>query len=85
MKGMKDKQKEEIPGIVYAIGSCGDCRKVYVGETRRTATQRVMDTRLGHLDKSAVAEHAQERLRRRFTSTNPYDEERWFDELIDNI
>ena len=62
MKGVKDKQKEEeIPGVVYAIG-CGDCRKVYVGETRRTAAQRVKehksDTRLGHLDKSAVAEHA---------------------------
>ena len=41
MKGVKDKQKEEeIPGVVYAIG-CGDCRKVYVGETRRTAAQRV--------------------------------------------
>ena len=51
MKGVKDKQKEEeIPGVVYAIG-CGDCRKVYVGETRRTAAQRVKehksDTRLG--------------------------------------
>ena len=62
MKGVKDKQKEEeIPGVVYAIG-CGDCREVYVGETRRTAAQRVKehksDTRLGHLDKSAVAEHA---------------------------
>ena len=62
MKGVKDKQKEEeIPGVVYAIG-CGDCRKVYVGETRRTAAQRVKehksDTRLGHLDKLAVAEHA---------------------------
>ena len=62
VKGVKDKQKEEeIPGVVYAIG-CGDCRKVYVGETRRTAAQRVKeyksDTRLGHLDKSAVAEHA---------------------------
>ena len=35
---------------------------MYVGETRRTAAQRVeehkSDTRLGHLDKSAVAEHA---------------------------
>ena len=62
MKGVKDKQKEEeIPGVVYAIG-CGDCRKVYVGETRRTAAQRVKehksDTRFGHLDKSAVAERA---------------------------
>ena len=39
MKVVKDKQKEEeIPGVVYAIG-CGDCRKVYVGETRRTAAQ----------------------------------------------
>ena len=62
MKGVKDKQKEEeILGEVYAIG-CGDCRKVYVGETRRTAAQRVRehksDTRLGHLDKLAVAEHA---------------------------
>ena len=62
MKGVKDKHKEEeIPGVVYAIG-CGDCRMVYVGETRRTAAQRVKehksDTRLGHLDKSAVAEHA---------------------------
>ena len=51
MKGVKDKRKEEeIPGVVYAIG-CGDCRKVYVGETRRTAAQRVKehksDTRLG--------------------------------------
>ena len=62
MKGVKDKQKEEeIPRVVYAIG-CGDCRKVYAGETRRMAAQRVKehksDTRLGHLDKSAVAEHA---------------------------
>ena len=59
MKGVKDKQKEEeIPGVVYAIG-CSDRRKVYVGETRRTAAQRVKehksDTRLGHLDKSAEA------------------------------
>ena len=62
MKGVKDKQKEEeILGVVYAIG-CGDCRKVYIGETRRMAAQRVKehksDTRLGHSDKSAVVQHA---------------------------
>ena len=43
MKGVKDRQKEEeIPGVVYAIG-CGDCRKVYNGETRRTAAKRVKE------------------------------------------
>ena len=35
---------------------------VYVGETKRTANQRIMehkaDTRNGHVDKSAIAEHA---------------------------
>ena len=56
MKGVKDKQKEEdilVPGVVYAIG-CGDCKKMYVEETRRTAAQRVKehksDTRLPQWD-----------------------------------
>ena len=53
--------KNEEPGVVYAIGSA-DCKEVYIGETKRTANQRVKehkaDTRIGRIDKSAIAEHA---------------------------
>ena len=52
---------EENPGVVYAVG-CKDCRVVYIGETRRSASQRIKEhkyqTRNGHVKKSALAEHA---------------------------
>ena len=48
------------PGVVYALG-CGDCNKVYVGETTRTAKQRTREhkchTNAGHPELSAIAEH----------------------------
>ena len=51
---------QEVPGAVYAIG-CQTCPKVYIGETNRTAKQRVREhkchTPMGHAELSAVAEH----------------------------
>ena len=51
---------QEVPDVVYAIG-CQTCPKVYIGETNRTAKQRVREnkchTRMGHTELSAVAEH----------------------------
>ena len=57
----KDKlDKNETPGVVYAVG-CTECKDVYIGETRRTVAQRIKehqaDTRLGHTERSAIAEH----------------------------
>ena len=62
MHAVKDKlESREIPGVVYAVG-CKECKTVYVGETKRTASQRIVehkvDTRNGHINKSAIAEHA---------------------------
>ena len=62
MAGTKDKvPAEENPGVVYAVG-CKDCRVVYIGETGRSASQRIKEhkyqTRNGHVEKSAIAEHA---------------------------
>ena len=61
MKRVKDRESnDEIPGVVYAIG-CAECKEVYIGETGRTAKQRIRehkaDTRIGRIDKSAIAEH----------------------------
>ena len=43
MKGVKDNiPPEKEPGVVYAIG-CMECREVYIGETSRTAEQRVKE------------------------------------------
>ena len=40
----------------------GECKKVYIGETKRTANRRIRehqaDTRIRRVDKSAIAEHA---------------------------
>ena len=62
MKGAKDMiSADREPGVVYALG-CMECPSVYIGETARTAKQRVkehnMHTRTGHTDLSAVANHA---------------------------
>ena len=62
MRRVKDKaEKGEVPGVVYAVG-CKECKKVYTGETKRTANQRIRehkaDTRIGRVDKSAIAELA---------------------------
>ena len=62
MKRVKDRESDdEIPGVVYAIG-CAECKEVYIGETKRTTKQRIRehraDTRIGRIDKSAIAEHA---------------------------
>ena len=62
MRRVKDKaEKGEVPGAVYAVG-CKECKKVYIGETKRTANQRIRehkaDTRIGRVDKSAIAELA---------------------------
>ena len=52
---------EEEPGVVYAIG-CTTCKKVYIGETCRTAKLRCKEheahARKGNLELSAVANHA---------------------------
>ena len=51
----------EVLGVVYAVG-CKECKEVYIGETKRKAHQRIRehkaDTRIGRVDKSAIAEHA---------------------------
>ena len=64
MRGAKDTTPAECqPGVVYAIG-CKDCPKIYIGETSRTARQRVKEhrehVRKGAGEKSAVAEHVLE-------------------------
>ena len=61
MKGAKDKLPgSKEAGVVYALG-CVDCPMVYVGETCRTAEQRVKEHRAhlehGRLEQSAVAKH----------------------------
>ena len=58
----KDKlPADQEPGVVYAIG-CKTCPSVYIGETARTARQRVkeheMHTRHGNTQLSALASHA---------------------------
>ena len=62
MRGAKDTTPAECqPGVVYAIG-CKDCPKIYIGETSRTARQRVKEHRehvkKGAVEKSAVADDA---------------------------
>ena len=49
MKGVKDKQKEEVPGVVtvFDLIRWDECRKVCVGETRRTAAQRAKEHKVG--------------------------------------
>ena len=51
------------PGVVYALG-CQDCPQVYVGETARTAKQRVKEhqehMKKGNENMSAVAHHVLE-------------------------
>ena len=64
MKGVKDAQPADgRPGVVYALG-CMDCQKVYIGETARTAQQRVKEhqghTKKGFSEMSAVAKHVVE-------------------------
>ena len=61
LRGIKDwEEKTEVPGVVYAVG-CEECKEVYIGETKRKAQQRIKehkaDTRIGRVDKSAIAEH----------------------------
>ena len=59
MKGMKDQQqKEEIPGVVYSIQydatTAERCTLERPAERQRRESR---NTRLGNLDKTAVAEH----------------------------
>ena len=61
MRRSKDAlPKDTQPGLIYAIG-CKVCPEVYVGETQRTAKQRLKEhkghARNGHDDLSAVAHH----------------------------
>ena len=61
MKGVKDAlPADSQPGVVYALG-CRDCSQVYIGETTRTAKQRIKEhkdhTKKGKDDMSAVAKH----------------------------
>ena len=46
---------------MYVVGS-KESKMVYVGETKKTASQRIKehkgDTRNGHIDKSAIAEQS---------------------------
>ena len=65
MKYAKDtKPKGETPGVIYTLGGT-DCAQIYIGETMRTAKQRMREhkyhTRSGHLDTSAIAEHTHEK------------------------
>ena len=62
LQGIKDREdKTEIPAVVFAVG-CEECKEVYIGETKRKAQQGIKDhkadTRIGRVDKSAIAEHA---------------------------
>ena len=54
---------DSTPGVIYAIG-CKECPKVYVGETARTAKQRVKEhkdhTTKGNTEMSAIAKHVEE-------------------------
>ena len=64
MKRVKDSIPKELqPGVVYAVG-CADCEKVYVGETTRTAKERMKEhrchTRMGKGELSAIAQHVME-------------------------
>ena len=61
MNKAKDKLPADTqPGVVYAIG-CGDCERVYVGETARTSKERIKEhrchTRMGKTELSAIAQH----------------------------
>ena len=61
MGGVKDKiSASREPGTIYAIG-CQECKKVYIGETARTAEQRSKEhkahARYGRTEQSAVANH----------------------------
>ena len=43
MNRAKDNiRAQEDPGVVYAVG-CTECEQVYVGETNRTAKQRIKE------------------------------------------
>ena len=62
MEGVEDKVEEgKKAGTVCEI-KCGTCDKCYIGETRRSVETRVKElfaqARHGHLELSAVAEHA---------------------------
>ena len=64
MKGAKDKRPSESrTGVVYALG-CTECPKVYVGETARTAQQRIKEhidhAKKGNAEMSAIAKHVLE-------------------------
>ena len=60
IRNVKGREKLETEGV-YQL-ECGTCHQTYVGETGRTIRTRVKEhsaaIRLGHADKSAVAEHA---------------------------
>ena len=67
IKGAKDAiAPKEEPGSssLHHRLQC-DCAKVYIGETHRTAKQRLREhkshTRTGHLELSAIADHVHER------------------------
>ena len=65
MKGVKDNiPPEKEPDVVYAIG-CMECREVYIGETSRTAEQRVKEHKAhvthGRTEQSAFASHVAEK------------------------
>ena len=59
---LKDRvNRDDEPGAVYRI-PCGDCDRIYIGETGRQATVRFKEhesyVRNGRFDMSAAAEHA---------------------------
>ena len=61
MKGAKDDlPSSQTPGVVYALG-CTECERVYIGETGRTAEQRVKEhnahVKHDRQEQSAVAKH----------------------------
>ena len=63
-KGAKDKRPSESrTGVVYALG-CTECSKVYVGETARTAQQRIKEhldhAKKGNAEMSAIVKHVLE-------------------------
>ena len=69
LKRMLVSLKDHIPrnqraGVVYRI-PCGDCEKVYIGQTGRTLEHRMKEHRRaltsGNLAQSALAEHAADR------------------------
>ena len=66
VKGAKDDlPSSQTPGVVYALG-CTECERVYIGETGRTAEQRVKEhnahVKHDRWEQSAMAKHVLKKI-----------------------